>query len=194
MAKNKRKIKLSDDFHQDLSWWSFFVDCFNYTPMCDLVTESHVVSLLSDELEVFTEMEGVCSVVKFPCVYVLSSLGDFRMDLSLSGDDFIGCSEVVTNNDLAMSTPNMELFLPNSIVNDNIAIEVCATWAFLLNAKLSNCCVRIICHRKVTWQALKKKRYKCDYIAMVLRHIFWWCMKFNVKLNVVYESLTKKPF
>lgn len=109
------------------------MEWFNYTPMCDMLTESHTVSFLSDELGILTDLGDVNSIIKFPCVYVLSSLGDFCMELSLSNDYGIGCSELLADNNLLEGILNMGLFLPSCLVNDTVAIEVCSTWAFLVN-------------------------------------------------------------
>lgn len=46
-SRSKRKIKLSENFHRDLSWWVLCLERFNFAPMCDWKSKSVSVTVLS---------------------------------------------------------------------------------------------------------------------------------------------------
>lgn len=77
---------------------------------------------------------------------------------------------------------NLDLFLPEYMVNDDVCLEICCLWVALSTLQCDNCAIEVICHRKSTWLCLKKKRHSSSTLAAVLRLIFWWSMFFNVKL------------
>lgn len=44
-AKSKKRVKLDDDFHQDLSWWRMFAEHFNSVSLCNVYEEGLWVSV-----------------------------------------------------------------------------------------------------------------------------------------------------
>lgn len=119
-------------------------------------------------------------------MYVLNSAGDYRMDITRSGDNFVGCCLPVDYN---VDCRGVELFISEYLEGDVVSIETCTLWAVMVNSDFKNCCVRVICLRKLMWKSLKKQRHSSDCIASVLRQLFWWCVLNNVKLNIENQKL-----
>lgn len=44
-SKSKNRVKLDDDFHQDLSWWKMFAEHFNSVPLCNVYESGAWVSV-----------------------------------------------------------------------------------------------------------------------------------------------------
>lgn len=185
-AKDKRKIKLSNDFHQDLDWWRVCVDRFNSVPMYDSREMIHSLALVTDSVRVQTVREGVSYCVDFPCVYVLSSMGDHRIDICRSDDSVVG---YLVHDSQHEDGQGIELFLPDNIIGDEVAIEVCTLWASIFQSDINNCGIYIICHRKATWKCLTKQRHVNDHVANILKQLFWWSVFNNVRLKFVYQKL-----
>lgn len=146
-AKSKRRIKLSHEFHQDISWWLVCAESFNSVLMFDTRVEQGSVALLSDSVTISTSIQGVKYELDFPCVFVFTSTGDYRMDVSLANDRFVGCHLPGVKNVDGM---DMELLIPDHLVGDDVSVEICALWAVMINSGFSSCGIKVICHRKLT--------------------------------------------
>lgn len=165
-AKGKRKVKLDAKFHQDLSWWSIFACHFNYTPLVNTATDMTWVSLYAHD------------------EFVRISGWDFEMEALIipTTESMVGYS---------LTKESIELHIPQEIAWDNTARELCALWVFLShNCELHDCTIILFCLRKYLWLCLKKMRYKDEFICMVQRHIFWWTMRHNVRLEVLWRPLS----
>lgn len=180
-AKGKRKIKLSDEFHQELSWWNVFAEHFNFTRMCNTSDINHSISMFSTVVPIHTDITVAQSIIEWPCVYATMDEDACCFELSLSLDEFVGCTRVVNNK--------AELFLPDNMVYDDVCVEICSLWAILLKSEVTDSVIQVNCHRKSTWLYLKKKRHSSNLLAAILRQIFWWSMFFNVKLVFVYDPI-----
>lgn len=134
---------------------------FNFTPMCDIRTSVHSVSIYSSTCLVETNIGLVSSVIEWPCIYVNTDQVDSCIELSMSQDEFVGY--VARNTDASM----MELFLTEHMINDDVCLEICSLWAILLNSKYANCAVQVNCHRRSMW-------YEPDVINGRNTSIFVW--------------------
>lgn len=179
-SKSKRKIKLSENFHRDLSWWRLCLDRFNFAPMADISVSSRCIMLESGFFTMTTDLEACSSEINWPCVRVVNSDKNFRADLSLSQECFVGYYP---------TEDGLELFLPECLVGDEVAHEVCTLWACVLFFGNSDCRLTVICRKKSTWLCLKKGRHTNDMIAYVLRHLFWWAMDHNIKYEFIYDTM-----
>lgn len=176
-ARGKRKVKISRDFHEDLSWWYHLAFSFNSVPLVDVTVNRFWIQVASGTYPIVTPGSGFDTVIEWPCVCIASQAEDLVAIMNEVNDTCIGFGE-------GESQGLIDLFLPQVLVNDPVAGELAAIWAYLLfrEGSLSNCCIDVFCVKKQTWLCLKKSRVKNDLLAMLLRHIFWWSMERNVKL------------
>lgn len=129
--------------------------------MCQIMEKVHWVRAYSGVHTVVTEVNGLSTQIDWPCVYVGIDNDNSKLDLSLSQDDFVG---------LVVNDTSSELFMPEYIVCEDTAIEICGLWGVLQSSHgISNCCVKVICSRKSTWCCLKKKKHKSNMITIILR-------------------------
>lgn len=183
-ARSKCKVKLSEDFHDDLSWWTNLAFSFNCVPLVDLNLERSWISVASGSFSVLTEGAVFDTQLEWPCVYLSGDNLDICGIPCISDDNYIGFAE-------GEGPGLIDIFLPEHLVHDEVAVEISLIWAYLIREKkFSNCTIEIFCVRKQTWLSLKKSRVKNNLLAMLLRHIFWWAMERNVKLEVYHAPLS----
>lgn len=176
-SKKKRKIKLSKNFHSDLSWWRLSLDLFNFLPMIEAVSSDRQIVLESGYHTVLTDLGNFTSELDWPCVRIYTEYGIDRIDLSLSQDDTVGFN--ITSDGLDLSLPEFCLF-------DDSAQDICGLWCWVMAHDYTDCGLTVCCKKRSTWLCLKKSRHKNDMVAFVLRHLFWWAMRNNVKFKFVY--------
>lgn len=169
-AKLKRKVKLKDDFHDDISWWKTFLDMYNCTPLCDVFGEVGWLSMFS--------MLGSVRVSswEFDCEVIIHDSFD----------------NMLTYQKIGL---NYHIYIPDEIAHDDVGIELSVLWMFCMeNAHLTNCSLIFFCNRKMLWLSLKKKRYKSMWANLILRHIFWWTMRQNINWIFMYRPVDHVHF
>lgn len=63
-ARTKSRVKLTHEFHEDLSWWNSFADHYNYSPMCDFKSSVVDIRCFSGIIESHTEIEGTSTIIE----------------------------------------------------------------------------------------------------------------------------------
>lgn len=182
-SRGKRKVKLSKEFHDDLSWWYNLAFCFNSVPLTDVNVRRSWIQLGSGSLPIVTRGDIFDTQLEWPAGIIASQDSDFYAVVNESEDKYLTyCS--------GEESGIVDLFLPGDLVSDCVALELGSLWAYLYSQEnLVNCSVDVYCVKKKTWLCLKKSRVKHDLLAMLLRHIFWWSMERNVKLCFWYYPL-----
>lgn len=107
----------------------------NFNLMCDIKTEVESISIYLTFYSQLTDVSVAHSVIEWPCIYVNTSVSEFRIDLSLSQDEFVGFTRLPSSY--------TELYLPEHMIGDDICLEICSLWAILLNSNYVNCAVVI---------------------------------------------------
>lgn len=164
-AWGKRRVKLTTEFHNDLSWWGCFVEKFNSVPICDF-----------EELK-----EWVTLFDAGDCICVASKTTE---DLVMVYDN--------DENVVFYSKGNGEvmLYIPKNLGRDSAAREIICLWAYLMDFKQAyNMTITVVIFHRHTFLCLKKNRHKDVMVSMILRHVFWWSLSNNVKLEFKYDPI-----
>lgn len=164
-SKGKRRVKLSADFHNDLSWWWVFVENFNRVPICNLDVSTDWVTFLD--------------------------AGDCVCVASRSMEHLVGVEGVAENMvSYTAQDGQFTVYLPNELVTDSAAREIVCLWLYLMeNRQIHDKTISVVVFHSRTYLCLKKSRHKNAMVSMVLRHIFWWSLQNNVKLEFRYDSI-----
>lgn len=179
-ARGKRKVKLSKEFHDDLSWWYNLAYNFNSVPLVNVNVRRSWIQLVTGSLPIITRGDRFDTQIEWPAVFISSQDEHCCVIMNEAGDDFVAYSQ-------GEQMDLIDLFLPTDLVTDPIAGELASLWIYLYShISLSNSTVDVYCMKKTTWLCLKKSRVKHDLLAMVLRQIFWWSMERNIKLQFWY--------
>lgn len=162
-AREKKRVKLDLNFHEDLQWWKYSATVFNNTPLYNIYSEGAWLSM-------FCELGSVrVTSYEFECVVKIKDFNDSAISYTRKGSDY-------------------ELYIPFEFKGDDVSTQIGVLWMFCMeNVDLVNCSLVLFCNRKMLWLALKKKRHKSLMTNMVLRNIFWWSMLNNVNLVFLYS-------
>lgn len=182
-ARGKRKVKLSKEFHDDLSWWVNLAFSMNSVPLVDVNINRSWISIASGNYPVTTRGQCFDTILEWPCVYVSGPVSDLCGILNVSDDQVIAFA--------GGEAPGLvDVFLPEELVHNQVACEIALIWVYLFrDYTLTNCSIDVYCSRKHTWLCLRKSRVKNELLAMLLRHVFWWSMERNVKLKFFHVPL-----
>lgn len=162
----KRRVKLDEKFHRDLSWWGMFAEHFNSVPLCD-VNNIGVWVALSDEGN---------------HIRVWGWEFENKMSIWFTPENVVGYKK---------SNDSVQVYVPGNIMGDTTSREISALWVFLMeNSLICDCTLIVFCIHKGTWLCLKKNHHISDFSAMILRHIYWWSMYHNVVIKPIWKPLT----
>lgn len=76
-------------------------------------------------METQVELKGISSAIQWPCVYISGEEFESCIELSLSDDNYIG---------YAYGELGINLFLPEEVIYDEIAVEIASLWVFLFES------------------------------------------------------------
>lgn len=179
-SKERRRIKLTKEFHSDLNWWFELADNFNYRPMDNRLMKSHKISMFSGFQTITTESPTL-SEIEWPCVYVSCDAKEYCIPM-FRADDRVICYDT---NDCGLG-----MYLPDDLLFDDAGMEICATWlALQLNDTWCDCVINIICPRKLTWWQLSKFRSKNILLSCVFKQMFLWSINRNIWFEFVYMPI-----
>lgn len=162
-SEGKRRVKLTPDFHRDLSWWWVFLEEFNSVPISDIKSQMSWLTFFD---------AGDCVCVSSPQIDIITQ--------PLIGDDVV--VSYVKHKEV------WDLYLPEEIVGDLAAREIGSLWIYLMeNPSIINTTISVLCCHKYTYVCLKKYRHKNVLVSLILRHVFWWSLAHNVNLKFRYD-------
>lgn len=132
-AKSKRRVKLDNEFHQDLSWWRMFAEHFNSVSLCNVYETGLWVS--------------VCD--RGNQVRVAGLEFDDSFSLSYTPDQ-----AVFYDNERGF----VNLYLTGDMMGDTASREICSLWVFLMEHQdIADCTLIVFCVHKKMVMCMKKK-------------------------------------
>lgn len=165
-AQGKRRVKLDDQFHRDLSWWYMFAEHFNSVSLCNVNAEGTWIAL-SDEGN---------------NVRVWGWEFDERISVWFTPEQAIFYEK---------NQNCVKLYLPGEIMGETPSRELAVLWVYLMeNPNLVDCTLIVFCLHKGTCVILKKNHNRSEFTAMLLRHIYWWSMYHNVVIEPIWKPLS----